>query len=223
MTRTETISYCTGKLGIADATATAKAGEFYDARWSMLWNEEDWRQTRYQETVAVTAGTQDITLGANCEFVKACRWAGTHELLPISDVAALATNPAGYDTSGPVLGFVPLGKTSAGLVQIRLMQIPAEAKNLLVIGKRKVLALAGSDTPPIPGADQVLNEWVMGDLYEWLRQMTKAQYFFQKGGILLQKMKDIETQQAAEIRRIIPLEQQLDGHLGGDSFNPLSS
>lgn len=221
MTRTETIAYCTAKLGITDLAAQTIAAQFYDARWSMLWNEEDWRQTRYQETIAVGVGTQDVTLGANCEFVKACRWAGSQELLPISDVAALAMNPIGYDTAGPVLGFVPIGKTSAGLAQIRLMQVPSEAKNLLVIGKRKVLALAGSDTPPIPGADQVLNEFVMGDLYEWLRQLTKAAQFFQKGGILLQKMKEIETQQSAEIRRIIPIEQVLDGNFGGDSFNPL--
>ncbi len=222
MTRAESIAYCTGKLGITDAAATTKAASFYDARWSMLWNEENWRQTRYQQTVACGAGTQDITLHANFEFVTACRWAGAYELMPTNDAVALASNPVGYDTSGPVLGFIPLGKDTNGAVQIRLLQVPTEAKNLLVLGKRKVLALSNSDTPPIPGADQALNEFVMGDLYEWLRQLNKATHFFQKGGILLQKMKEIEIEQAAEIRRIIPTEQILEGgFFGGDSFNPL--
>lgn len=222
MTRAETVTYTTGKLGITDAAALTKAAEFYDARWSMLWNEENWRQTRYQQTVAVGVGTQDVTLSSNFEFVKVCRWAGNYELLPTSGTAALASNPYGYDTAGPVLGFEQLAKDSNGNVQIRLLQIPNEAQSLLVIGKRKVLALGNSDTPPIPGADQVLNEMVMGDLYEWLRQMTKAQYFFQKGTVLLQKMKDIETQQSGEIQRIIPIEQTLeDGSGGADSFRPL--
>lgn len=220
MTRAESVAYCTGKLGITDTTATDKAEDFYDARWSMLWNEEDWRQTRYQETIPVSAGTQDVTVGTNCETVKACRWAGTTELLPMSDVSALALNPVGYDGAGAVLGFVQLPKTSAQ-VQVRLMQIPTVAGNLLVIGKRKVLALGDTDTPPIAGADQVLNEFVMADLYEWLRQLTKAQYFLQKGGILLQKMKDIERQQSGEISRIIPYTQVLDGESGYDSLRPL--
>jgi len=221
MTRTEIIAYVLAKLGISDATATAQAGTFLDARHSMIWNDEDWRQTRYQETIAVPAGTQDVTLGANCEFVRACRWAESQELLPLNDVNALQLNPVGYDASGPVLGFVQLGKDTSGNVIVRLMQKPTEAKNLLVIGKRKVLALAGSDTPPIPGEDMVLCEFVMGDLYEWLRQLNKAQYFFQKGGILLQKMKEIERQQSAEIVRIVPYVQQLSGDVGADSYNPL--
>lgn len=221
MTRAEIISYCTAKLGVTDSTATTQAGTFLDARHAMIWNEELWRQTRYQESVSVSAGTQDVTLGANCEFVTACRWAGTHELMPLSDVSALSLDPAGYDASGTVLGFVPLGKTSGGLAQIRLMRTPTEAKTLLVLGKRKLLALGTNDTPPIPGEDMALIEFVMGDLYEWLRQLSKAQYFFAKGGAMLGKMKEIETAQTAEIRRIIPMEQQLDGEPSGDSFNPL--
>ena len=222
MTRTEIINYCTAKLGITDATAAAQAGTFLDARHAMIWNEELWRQTRYQEAISVAAGTQDVTLGANCEFVTACRWAGTYELMPMSDGAALSLDPAGYDGSGAVLGFVPLGKNASGLAQIRLMRIPTETKPLLVLGKRKLLALAAGDTPPIPGEDMALIEFVMGDLYEWLRQLSKAQYFFAKGAAMLGKMKEIETAQTAEIRRIIPSEQQLDGYTGGgDSFNPL--
>lgn len=221
MTRAEIISYCTAKLGVTDATATTQAGTFLDARHAMIWNEELWRQTRYQESIACPAGTQDVTLGANCEFVTACRWAGSHELMPLSDASALSLDPAGYDGSGAVLGFVPLGKTSGGLAQIRLMRTPTEAKTLLVLGKRKLLALGTNDTPPIPGEDMALIEFVMGDLYEWLRQLSKAQYFFAKGAAMLGKMKEIETAQTAEIRRIIPMEQQLDGEPSGDSFNPL--
>ena len=219
MTRTEIIALCTAKLGLTDSATTTIAGTFFDARHAMIWNEELWRQTRYQESIAVAAATQDVTLGATCEFVTACRWAGAYELLPLSDSAALALDPTGYDASGSVLGFIPLAKTAGGLAQIRLIRIPSEAKTLLVLGKRKVLALSGSDSTPIPGEDMALIEFLMGDLYEWLRQLSKAQYFNAKGMQLLAKMKEIETAQTAEIRRIIPTEQQLDGGYGGDSMN----
>lgn len=221
MTRTEIIAYATTKLGQTDSATLTVAGTFFDQRHAMIWNEELWRQTRYQESISVAAGTQDVTMGANCEFVTACRWAGAQELMPLSDASALSLDPVGYDGSGAVLGFVPLGKNGSGLAQIRLMRTPTEAKTLLVLGKRKVLALSGSDSTTIPGEDIALCEFLMGDLYEWLRQLGKAEYFNQKGMALLAKMKEIETAQTAEIRRIIPTEQQLDGQPGGDSFNPL--
>jgi len=221
MTRTEIIAYCTAKLGQTDSATLTIAGTFFDQRHAMIWNEELWRQTRYQESIAVAAATQDVTMGANCEFVTACRWAGAYELMPISDAAALSLDPAGYDASGPVLGFVPLGKNSSGYAQIRLLRIPTEAKTLLVLGQRQLLALAGGDSTTIPGEDVALCEFLMGDLYEWLRQLSKAEYFNQKGMALLAKMKEIETAQTAEIRRIVPTEQTLDGYTGGDSFNPL--
>lgn len=221
MTLAEIKAYTTGKLGITDSSALAQAELFTKARWRMLWNESLWRQTRYQATVAVTAGTQDVTLDSNFEFVTAARWAESYELTSVSDLSALSMNPSGYDTSGPVLAFVPLARDSSGNCVIRLMQTPQESKNLLVLGKRKCVELsAAGDSPSIPGADQVLCELVMGDLYEWMRQLSKAQVFFQKAAVLLERMKEIETAQASEIRRIIPMEQELDNSFP-DSSRPL--
>jgi hypothetical protein len=214
MTRTQIINYVTAKLGLTDSATQTLAGTFFDARHAMIWNEENWRQTRYQGEYTVAAGTQDITLDPSCEFVIAARWAGRYELLPTSGVAALQMNAQGYDQGGPVLAFEPLGKDSSGACTIRLLQIPQQSANLLILGKKTVVPLSGGDNTPIPGEDQALCEFVMADLYEWLRQASKAQYYLGKAGILLQKMKDIETAQSGEIRRIIPVEQVLDNRLG---------
>lgn len=211
MTLLDIKNYTTGKLGITDAAALAQADLFTKARWRMIWNDVNWRQARYQQTLSIAAGTQDVTLDPLFEFVTAARWADTYELMATDDISALASNPGGYDTAGPVLAFVPLGKDSNGNAQIRLLHKADQTKNLFVIGKRKCVELVNpTDTPLIPGADQVLCELVMGDLYEWLRQLTKAAQFFQKGAILLEKMKEIEMAQTAEVRRIIPTEQILD-------------
>jgi hypothetical protein len=217
MTLDEIVTYTSSKLGITHAAARAQARLFAQMRHRMLWNEQNFRQTRHQATVPVNAGTQDVTLPAEFEFVTGCRWAGRYELLGVSDLGALAANPGGYDAAGPVLAFVPLGKDAAGNAIIRLMQVPQSAGALLVIGKRKCVELVnGTDSPLIPGEDQVLCEFVMADLYEWLRQFGKAQAFLQRAAILLQKMVEIETQQTAEVRRLIPIEQQMDDDTSGD-------
>jgi hypothetical protein len=211
MTLAEIKTFTTSKLGITDAAALAQAELFVKHRWRMLWNTALWRQTRWQATVSVAAGTQDVTLPTEFDFVTAMRWAGQQELVGVSDLSALASDPAGYDQSGPVLAFIPLAKDTDGNCVVRLLQKPKETKSLLVIGKRKCVELSAStDSPLIPGADQVLCEAVMGDLYEWIRQLSKAQVFFSKATTLIEKMKEIETAQASEIRRIIPIEQQLD-------------
>lgn len=211
MTKGQIKTYCTAKLGITDATALSIAGTFIDARWQMIWNAADWRQARYQQTLAVPAGTQDVTLHTNFELPKAFRWGDNTELLPVNDLNALAMNPAGYDTAGPVAGVIPLGKNSAGDFQLRLVSVPTEAKNLFVIGKRKCVTLDTDNASPlIPGVDECLCAFVMGDLYQWIRQLSRAQLFFQEANALLQKMVEIEMAQTSEIRRIIPVEQVID-------------
>lgn len=221
MTRAQIISYATAKLGISDSAASTVAGTFLDMRHSMVWNDADWRQARVQEAVAVTAGTQDYALGATVEFIKAARWEGRYDVPILSDATALAKMPGLYDQAGPVVGVIPLARSS-GVAQIRIVGIPQQAGTLLVLGKKKLTALGTNDEPPIPGEDMVLCEFVLADLYEWLRQFSKAQHYLQKAGILLQKMRELESTQAAEVHQVIPYTQQLDGDAcGPDSLNPL--
>lgn len=213
MTLAELKTFTTAKLGITDADALAQAGEFIKARWKMIWNAQPWRQSRWQETVSVPADTQDVTLGAEFEFVTACRWKGEQELMPINDQTAFSLNPAGYDQSGPPAAFSQLAKTSAGLVRIRLHQIPNETQPLLVLGKRKCVELtSASDTPLIPGVDECLTAFAMGDLYQWIRQFSKAQACYNEANGLMEKMIEIERQQSAGISRLVPVEQQLESY-----------
>lgn len=215
MTITEIATYTTAKLGINDATTLALAKSYARARWAMLWNAASWRQSRMQENISVTAGTQDVTLNGNLEFATAARWAGNTELQAMHDLNALAVNPSGYDQTGTVAAFAQLPKDSSGNAVLRLFAIPASAQTLLVIGKAKVPALGDADSPTLIGADECLCAFTMGDLYQWQRQLAKAQVFFQEGTALLAKMQEIETGQAADNRRIIPTEQVLDDDQGG--------
>lgn len=210
MTLTEIADYCTAKIGITDNNTVDLAKTFIKARWAMIWNAATWRQSRMEQTVSVTAGTQDVTLDSNFEYPTAARWAGNLELIPTNDLSAFSTNPAAYDQTGTVAQYTQLPRDSSRNVVIRLLQKPDSTQNLLVIGKKKCPTLGDSDSPSLLGADETLCAFATGDLYQWLRQLGKAQMFFQEGTALLQKMTEIETAQVPEIRRIIPVEQVLD-------------
>lgn len=203
--------YTAAMIGISDTATKAQAGEFAKARWRMIWNSQPWRQARWQQTVAVSSGTQDVTLESQFEFVTHCRWNGTVELTPITDGTAMAANPQGFDQAGAVGSFAQLGKNSSGDVVVRLFGIPNESKNLLVLGKRKCVELsADGDTPLLPGVDECLIAYTLGDLYQWLRQMTKAGALYQEGAAHLAKMVEIEKEQSAGIVRVIPYVQELE-------------
>lgn len=221
MTRAQIITYATTKLGITDSAASTAAGTFLDMRHSMIWNDADWRQARVQEAVSIVAGTQDYALGSTFEFIKAARWDGRYEVPVVADQTAITKMPDLYDRAGPLVGVIPLARSS-GVAQIRVIGVPQHAGTLLVIGKKKATALGTDDEPPLAGEDMVLCEFVLADLYEWLRQFSKAQHYLGKAGILLQKMRELESTQAAEMHQVIPYTQQLDGDaFGPDSRNPL--
>lgn len=220
MTRSQIIAYTIAKLGISEAAVTTKAGTFLDMRHSMIWNDSDWKQARVEEAVPLVAGTQDYTLGSTVEFIKVARLNGLYDLTVLADVTALQKMPSLYDANGPTIAIVPLPRTG-GAVKIRVVGKPTQAGTLLIVGKAKLTALADADEPPIPGEDIALCEYVLADLYEWLRQFDTAKHYMEKAGFLLAKMKEIETVQAGEMRQIIPHVQMLEGEGGYDSLNPL--
>jgi hypothetical protein len=237
MTLAEIKTYCTSKLGIADATALSMAELFAKQRWRTLWNEADWKQARYEQALVVASNTQDVTLDTKFDTVKAVRYSDAQELPSVSDMTAFMLDPAAYhfigspnNQFGTPVAFVPLGRQAVtGALQIRLIRATAQQCNLLVIGKCKPIELTTGAVDsenvqevPIPGGSECLCEFVMGDLYEWLRQFDKAEWYQKRAAILLEKMKEIETAQASEVRRIIPTEQVLEGWGGGyDSTRPL--
>ncbi len=142
MTLAEIKTVTTSKLGMTDTTTLEQAELFAKYRWRMIWHAADWKQARYQQAVDVSAGTQDVSLSATFDTVKAMRWAGQNELASVNDVTAMQLDPVGYDASGTPLAWIPLGKTApGGLLQVRLVRKPSVAGTLLVIGKRKPIEL----------------------------------------------------------------------------------
>ncbi len=210
-------AFTASKLGLTDNLTKDQAGAFAKARWQMIWNYALWRQTRHSDTIAVPSGQQEITLPAEFELALLARYGASRELIGALDLSVFQGDPAGWDIPGYVAGFSPMARTADGLARIRLNRVTTEASPLLVIGKRTCIdLLVDTDRTLISGADECLTAMVMGDLYQWMRQFTKADKFFAEADSLLQKMVEIEKSQTTEISRIIPHVQQLEAGEGGN-------
>lgn len=206
----EIVSYTTAQLGIDDLTARDRAATIARARWSMIWNHSMWRQSRHVDTVAVAASQAEVVLPALFDLVHAVRLGADQTLEAVLDTDALWLDPGARDHPGHTAAFAVLGKSEAGAVRLHLLRPPQQATTLLVMGKRAAPALAVDTDAPVglPGVDECLCAFVLGDLHRWIRQHGKAQGYFQEANALLAKMVEIETAQNAGARRVIPYVQQ---------------
>lgn len=214
MLTSEIAAYACAKVRLEDADTLAQALKFTRFRWANLWDGTDWRQARHAQTVAVPAGTQDVTLDATLGLVQACRWGADIELPVCSERSLLAADPAAQDRDGTPGGFIVLPK-EAGICRVRLVPIPKEDGDLLVIGKAKCPTLADTDEPPLPGASETLAAFVEGDLWRSVfRQFSKAELCYKEANALLAQMRDLELNQSQQSWRLVPLcEPQ-----GGDEY-----
>jgi hypothetical protein len=180
VTLLEISDYCAASLGFPDATTKTQAKEFARLRWKMIWDALIWRQSRVRKTMSVTAGTQVVTMDSDVQKVLAVRIDGQRELMPSDDLAQMALDPAGADTSGDAVAFMPEPSDSSGNARIRLHRPPLANCTLLLICKAKCTPLVNdSDSPTLDGVDQCLIAYTLGDLYQWARQGSRAQIKFQ--------------------------------------------
>jgi hypothetical protein len=217
MTLADIISFVVATIGVDDNTARDRARAFAAARWKMVWNHAIWRQSRYHAHVAIPAGAELVELPSEFDLVHAVRLGADQMLAPALDIDALFLDPAGRDQPGQPVSFAVMGKTPAGRVQLRLHRPPNQTTTLLVLGKLAPSRLTeDADTPMgIPGVEECLCAFVLGDLQRWMRQYGKADLHYREANALLLKCTEIETHQNAETRRLLPGNvQQLEGEHG---------
>lgn len=99
------------------------------------------------------------------------------------------------------------------LTRLRLLNPPAGATQLLIVGKRVINELlADDDQPQIRDADNVLIAFAQADLLKRNRQYAKAQAMTQEGMAAMQSLLDLERNQTATEQRIVPADIHGDGY-----------
>jgi len=202
-TRSALVTYVTDKFGDTTTAMVTRAKGFYDARYAMIQDRYFWKQLKVSESTSVTAGTQDITFTNALDLITVVSWADI-QLQPINQEQVFQINPEAWDAEGTPVSFSVLPKTAAGLPRIRLFRTPTETKTLLVLGKAPTETLGDDERPRLTGIDQALHGYIMGDIWVYKRQYTKAGVCFQEAEAFLNLMQRIEEQQGANSARIIP-------------------
>lgn len=202
------VQIATATLGIDDAATQEQAKTFARNRWTMLWNSEVWPQARTVQPVTLTAGTTEVTLAAPMELPTLVRRTDLGEVVPAeSEIAGLLADAGLFRDRAGLPLFWCLAAPVGGLPVLKFSSAPATTMGFTVIGKRTCPALVNDgDTPTIPGADLALVAHVGADLYEWQRQMGKAQVKRQEAMTLQGQMSDTARAQTGNMQRIVPWE-----------------
>lgn len=90
-------------------------------------------------------------------------------------------------------------------VRLWLHETPQDAKSLLLLGKRRLRDLWNDeDVPILRNIENALVSFVEADMLEYARQYSKAQVKLQEAAAHLAVMRDLDSNQAGRIMRIIP-------------------
>lgn len=89
--------------------------------------------------------------------------------------------------------------------RLRLLEGTTDALTLMVLGKRKAhRLLLAADQPAIRGLEGCLEAFVLADAYEWQRQTEDAADKRAEAMALLEKLKNTEVFQAANVQQLVP-------------------
>lgn len=94
-------------------------------------------------------------------------------------------------------------------LRLRLLETPVQALTLMVLGKRKPTPYrVASDAPAVRCLSHALEFLTHGDALDWLEQKSDAEKMWGKGLAFLEKAKEKEVFQSANIQQLVPY----DGH-----------
>jgi hypothetical protein len=108
-------------------------------------------------------------------------------------------------------------------IPVRLFPTPTAATDFSALVKKKVLHLEDDgDTPELRNVDQALIAFAQGDMWEYGRQINKANAKFGEAGALLKQLMSLHTYQEQTLINMAPEVSQVSGDidtgLGGKGY-----
>ena len=179
------VDHATRLVGMEDPAARDIAWEFLRNRWSMVWGSQLWRTGLKTATFGPDYYREFLTLPSVPEMVSEV---STNGIQYFPESVAGPDSPR-FTVDGPtILLTPPLISGASAFVRYKMPAADLEETTLI----------------PLPGAAECLLAYVTGDLYEYMRQMAKAQVKLQEGTALLERMRLTEVAQRAHISTLVP-------------------
>ena len=241
MTLSEIANSICGKLHDTETASVTACKDYIKERYQMVWDLALWTESLGIVSQDVKASTPEVTISSDpsifyyptsstvastaprMDFVVAVKFTKTgdtdgNELVGSEWVRFFALDANVWNNvetrrSSPT-NFIPLPKDSSGNTRIKLVPAPKDAGTLYALGKMKLPDLGDSDSPVLPGIDQVLLAFGMGDMLERSMQFGKAQAKYTEANALMQGMRDLQKNQQQQSAAVVPLVQ--DEWSGGD-------
>ena len=193
-------------MALDDMETLAQAKAFARKRWQLLWSAELWPQSRTLAGVTLAAASDIVALPDTMEMPTLVRRADSGEVVPVEhELAAMLCDPGAFRTRAGTPFYWTLIEPAGGLARIRFSSAPEADQPFTVMGKAPCPPLLDDAAKPvIPGADLALVAHVEADLYEWQRQVGKAQVKRQEAMGIQGLMLAQAVQQTGQVHRIVP-------------------
>ena len=231
MTLSELADQITTKLSDTDSASVVTCKKFINNRYRMVWESQLWTQTLGVVSASVSANDETVTLSGDptifyyptstttastaprLDFVVAAKFTETgkdegHEISGQNWIQFFQLDPNIWNNTAdrrttPV-NFTPLPKDASGNCRIKPIPTPNAAGTVYALGKLKNTDLGDSDSPVIPGVDNVLLAYAEGDMLERSMQYSKAQLKFTEATTLLQISRELDNVQQNKVSVIVP-------------------
>lgn len=200
-------------MALDDTATLTQAKAFVRKRWQLLWSAELWPQARTLAPLTLTAGTDILPLPGTMELPTLVRRTADGTLVPVEhELAAMMCDAESFAGKAGAPVYWTLIEPAGGAARIRFSMAPTADLAVTVVGKGPCPALTNdADKPTIPGADLALVAFVEADLYEWTRQVGKAQVKLQEALGMRQLMIDQALAQTGQVTRLVPWDADTSG------------
>lgn len=179
------VDHATRLVGMEDDAARDIAWEFLRNRWSMVWGAHLWRTGLKTASFGPDYYRDFLTLPSVPEMVSEVSTGG----IQYFPECVAGPEAARFTVDGPTITLTPpLAPGASAFVRYKVPAADLEDTTLI----------------PLPGAAECLLAYVTGDLYEYMRQMAKAQVKLQEGTALLERMRQTEVAQRSHVSLLIP-------------------
>lgn len=146
-------------VGKTDSASVALCKDFARARYQMIFNSSNWRESELTLSISVAAGQSEAIIPHEMERVKAARWSDDTTLWPVEMSNLMESDPGVFDRTGTPNRFAELGTvgvaTAPGGSVITVVSSSAADTGLTVSIRGEVGATEYQETLTLNGTTTV--------------------------------------------------------------------
>lgn len=210
MTLDDIANAACAKVGIINESYELDlARNFANYRYKLIYDTYQWLDSRTTVPSTIVAAGPYLVMPPEIERVISIRYSdksgspglNDRQLEPVNSSFLAEASPGIFEETGQPQYYEEFTDPASTERRIRLFPTPDVDGAMLIIGKQPVDVLTSNSTPRLRNIDNALMAYVIGDLWEYLRQSGHAGEKFKEAQSLLQGAQTLESGQANRPRQ----------------------